>query len=78
MIVNMNSVDLLITAPCIGRAEFMFYYGRWWRMLPWVSGSLDLVSHLDTMIGAALSECRRLDAIIIARGVLEAMTMVYW
>ena len=37
MIVNMNSVNLLITAPCIGRAEFMFYYGRgggcchgWW------------------------------------------------
>ena len=26
MIVNMNSVNSLITTPCIGRAAFMFYY----------------------------------------------------
>ena len=27
MVVNMNSVNSLITTPCIGRAAFMFDYG---------------------------------------------------
>ena len=42
-----------------------------------VSGSLECGRRLDVVIGASLSERRRLDDIVVARGVLGATLMGY-